>query len=107
MNLAMGVKQINPIYFPAWYYRFFHYDFYAQALSKIARGYGQDRLELEAMYRLELIELDRLAHLFEVIEPDLNRYPAIDPQRFRQKVESTLVWLTENGDHDNSQSTSL
>ena len=81
---------------------FFHYDFYAQALSKIARGYGHDRLDVEAMHRLELIELDLLAHLFEAIEPDLNRYPAIDPQRFRQKVESALVWLTENRGHDNS-----
>lgn len=81
---------------------FFHYDFYAQALSKIARGYSHDRLDVEAMHRLELIELDLLAHLFEAIEPDLNRYPAIAPQRFRQKVESALVWLTENRDHHNS-----
>ena len=80
---------------------FFHYDFYAQALSKIARGYGPDRRDVEAMHRLELIESDRLLHLFEAIEPGLIRYPAIDPQRFRTKVESALVWLTENRDHDN------
>ena len=81
---------------------FFHYDFYAQALSKIARGYGTDRLDVEAMHRLELIGLDRLMRLFEAIEPDLKRYPAIDPQRFRRKVETALVWLTENRGHGNN-----
>ena len=81
---------------------FFHYDFYAQALAKIARGYGPDRSDVEAMYRLELIEPDTLIALFEAIEPDLERYPAIDPLRFREKVDAALAWLTgENGNHDN------
>ena len=63
---------------------FFHYDFYAQALAKIARGYGPDRSDVEA------------------IEPGLERYPAIDPIRFREKVDDAVAWLTgETGNHDN------
>ena len=81
---------------------FFHYDFYAQALSKIARDFDQDRLDVKAMHRLDLIDLDMLLHLFEAIKPGLNRYPAIDPQRFRLRVDAALVWLKENRDHDNN-----
>lgn len=80
---------------------FLHYDFYGQALAKIARGYGPDRIDVEAMHRLELIEPDRLLELFEAIEPDLQRYPAIDPLRFRGKVRGAIARLTgDNGNHD-------
>ena len=80
---------------------FFHYDFYAQALAKIARGYGPDRGDVQAMVRLKLVDLETLLNLFEAIEPDLKRYPAIDPSRFRDKVETTAAWLKgDNGDHD-------
>ena len=86
---------------------FFHYDFYAQALAKIARGYGPDRSDVEAMHRLELIEPDTLLALFEAIEPDLERYPAIDPLRFREKVNAAVAWLTgESGNHDNDHMSS-
>lgn len=80
---------------------FFHYDFYAQALAKIARGYGPDRADVAAMHRLELIEPETLLALFEDIEPNLERYPAIDPHRFRGKVDAAIAWLTgDNGNDD-------
>ncbi len=85
---------------------FLHYDFYAQALAKIARDFGPDRLDVLAMYRLQLIELREMLSLFQGIEPDLKRYPAIDPQRYRRKVESALVWLTESKGHDNNHAPS-
>ena len=54
------------------------------------------------MHRLELIEPDTLLALFEAIEPGLERYPAIDPIRFREKVDDAVAWLTgETGNHDN------
>ncbi|MCY3816962.1 MAG: hypothetical protein OXG59_11820 [Gammaproteobacteria bacterium] len=82
---------------------FFHYDFYAQALAKIARGYGPDRSDVEAMHRLELVELETLLAMFEAIEPELERYPAIDPPRFRGKVEAAVAWLTDdNGGNDDN-----
>ena len=37
-----------------------------------------------------LVHRDRALELFEAIEPDLIRYPAIDPAAFRQKVERAL-----------------
>lgn len=80
---------------------FFHYDFHAQALAKVARGYGPDRSDVEAMHKLDLIRPATLIALFEAIEPDLERYPALDPLRFRGKVEAAVAWLRgDNGSHD-------
>ena len=69
---------------------FLHYDFYAQALAKIERGHAQDLSDVEAMWRLKLIESGRLMRLFEAIEADLVRYPAIDPSHFRNRVRRAL-----------------
>ena len=38
------------------------------------------------MMRLGLIRADRLREMFALIEPDLIRYPAIDPPSFRAAV---------------------
>lgn len=67
---------------------FLHYDFYAQALAKIERGHARDLGDVEAMARLKLIESGRMMGLFEAIEADLVRFPAIDPCHFRRAVES-------------------
>ena len=48
---------------------FFHYDFYAQALAKIARGHEQDLHDVKAMHRRKLVEPKPLMRLFEAIEP--------------------------------------
>ncbi|MDE0054025.1 MAG: hypothetical protein OXT64_07190 [Gammaproteobacteria bacterium] len=69
---------------------FLHYDFYAQALAKIERGHAQDLGDVEAMSRLNLIEPERLLCLFEAIEADLVRYPAIDSSHFRNQVENVI-----------------
>lgn len=81
---------------------FLHYDFNAQALSKIARGYVQDQADVAAMYRLRLIEPGTLLRLFDAVEPEIQRYPAIDPVHFREQVESTLAsFRGDNGkDHE-------
>jgi hypothetical protein len=52
---------------------FYHYDFYAQALSKI------------------LIHRPELGRRFEEIEPKLYHYPGIDPASFRKAVEKVLA----------------
>lgn len=65
---------------------FFHYDYYSQALSKIERWHEQDVLDVTKMLDTGLVERDRLAGLFYEIEPELNRYPAIDPKSFAEKV---------------------
>lgn len=69
---------------------FFHYDFAAQALAKIERGHDRDRADVHAMLERELVSRADLRALFTEIEPALNRYPAIDPDAFRAKLERAL-----------------
>lgn len=69
---------------------FHHYDFYAQALSKLERGHARDLDDVANMRTHGLIQLARLSELFSVIEPELYRYPAIDPRTFRRRVEKLL-----------------
>jgi hypothetical protein len=42
------------------------------------------------MFDTTLIEATKLRELFESIEPELYRYPAIGPQRFRRAVEAAI-----------------
>ena len=72
---------------------FFHYDFYAQALAKIARGHEQDLHDVKAMHRRKLVEPKPLMRLFEAIEPGLLRYPAISPAHFRDRVRWLIAEL--------------
>jgi hypothetical protein len=67
-----------------------HFDFYSQALSKIERGFGQDLDDVGKMIESGLVQPARLRELYETIEPELYRYPAIDPAAFRRKVEAAL-----------------
>ncbi len=62
-------------------------DFYAQALAKLERGHDRDLADVEAMIALELVDPERLLEFFTEIEPDLYRFPAIDPRAFRAAVE--------------------
>ena len=66
---------------------FFHYDFYAQALSKVERGHAQDLGDVRAMLERDLIDAAAARALFGRIEPELYRYPAINPKTFRREVE--------------------
>ncbi len=65
---------------------FFHYDPYGQALAKLQRGHDRDLLDVQSMLRAGLIQKDRLHELFDVIEPQLIRYPAVDAASFREAV---------------------
>ncbi|MGH2879463.1 MAG: DUF6036 family nucleotidyltransferase [Solirubrobacteraceae bacterium] len=63
-----------------------HFDFYSQALSKIERGFAQDLEDVGTMIERGFVESARLREFYEDIEPELYRYPAIDPAVFRSKV---------------------
>ena len=65
---------------------FYHYDPYAQALSKLQRGHERDLSDVQSMLGAGLIGKDRLRALFEAIEPDLVRYPALHAPSFRRAV---------------------
>ena len=69
---------------------FYHYDPYAQAISKIERGHAQDVKDVATMFERKLVLPAELLRLFRAIEPELYRYPAIDPRSLRRKVETAV-----------------
>jgi hypothetical protein len=91
VDLACPADFIPPL--PGWEERsipiegpFHHYDLYAQCLAKIERGHHKDRADVAAMLERGLVQRERLQEFFEAIEPELYRYPAIDPPTFRAAV---------------------
>ena len=66
---------------------FFHYDFYGQALAKIERGHAMDLEDVRQMIGRGLIDKEDLVRRFDAIALDIVRYPAIEPDAFRAKVE--------------------
>jgi len=71
--------------------QFFHYDFSLQALAKLERGHVQDLEDVASLVRGGHVTVDELRAKFALIEPDLLRYPAVDAQQFRKKVEDFLT----------------
>ncbi len=65
---------------------FFHYDPYGQALSKLQRQHDRDLVDAASLLQRGLVQRDRLREMFHSIEPELIRYPAIDPASFRRAV---------------------
>ncbi len=70
---------------------FYHYDPYAQALAKIERGHAKDLGDVEELLARGLVQPERLRELHAAIEPQLHRYPAIDPPSFRRRLEEALA----------------
>jgi hypothetical protein len=68
----------------------FHYDPYSQALAKLERAHSLDLADVQAMVERELVDPARALRYFEEIEPELYRYPAVDPRAFRRSVEETF-----------------
>jgi len=66
----------------------FDFDPYSQALSKLERGFELDRKDVRGMVEAELVKPEHLLELFETIEPELYRFPAVDPNELRVAVES-------------------
>jgi len=66
---------------------FFHFDLYAQALTKVERNHAQDREDIQAMIHRGMIDPRRALEYFRQIEPELYRFPAINPQSFRHAVD--------------------
>lgn len=64
----------------------YHFDLYSQALAKLERGLDRDLSDVAAMRERGLIVADRLVEFLEIVEPELFRYPAIDPPAFRRRV---------------------
>lgn len=69
---------------------FYHYDFTAQALSKLSRGYDRDLNDVRAMYEQRLFSLVDLRNCFEAIESELIRFPSINPEILKGRVNSFI-----------------
>lgn len=70
---------------------FKHFDLDSQALAKLERGHAQDLEDVHAMLDRGLVKAERLEAAFDEIEPQLYRFPAIDPGDFRRRVEAFLA----------------
>jgi hypothetical protein len=70
---------------------FFHYDIYAQALAKVERGHHQDLEDVREMVRRGLVQPARAVEYFARMEPELYRFPAVDPPTFKEAVEQAFV----------------
>ena len=66
----------------------FDFDPYSQALSKLERGFDLDLADVRNMVDSGQVEPARLGELFEAIEPELYRFPAIELATLRAAVES-------------------
>jgi hypothetical protein len=83
-------RERSPLVFREGKVAIHQFDPYSQALSKIERGFEQDLGDVRAMISRGLVEPARLRELYEAIEPELYRYPAIDESVFRRKVDAIL-----------------
>lgn len=74
--------------------QFFHYDLRLQALAKLERGHAHDLEDVGSLIRAKHVTAQELWSTFECIEPDLIRYPAIDPAQFKKKVQDFLKGMS-------------
>lgn len=66
---------------------FHHFDPIAQALSKAERGHDQDIRDVREMIAAGLVSPAEALSQFSAIEPELYRFPSIDPASFRKAAE--------------------
>lgn len=74
---------------------FYHYDFRAQALAKLARAHDRDLADVRAMIERGLVTGTELEAAMQDIVPELIRYPAIEAEAFERRV---LAFLEEIDD---------
>jgi hypothetical protein len=67
---------------------FHHFDPVAQTLSKIERGHAQDLRDVREMVDAGMVDPEDVRAQFDQIEPELFRFPAIDPASFRAAVDA-------------------
>ena len=68
----------------------YHFDPYAQAMAKLERAHAQDLTDVRTLAERGLVDPERALAYFEEIEPELYRFPAIDPAAFRRRVEEAF-----------------
>lgn len=91
--LPRGWRERSPFVERAGRLTFRHFDLCSQALAKLERGHAQDLADVRQMLERGLVERAQLRSSFEEIEPELYRFPAIDPADFRRSIEELLAPL--------------
>jgi hypothetical protein len=81
---------------------FYHYDFTAQALAKLSRGFDRDIRDVEAMYDRQLFSLSKLRECFEAIAPEIIRFPSLNADVLKGRVENFIDRFEERGAEDRS-----
>jgi hypothetical protein len=66
----------------------FDFDPYSQALSKLERGFELDLDDVRSLVNSGQVEPATLRKLFDGIEAELYRFPAVDPASLRAAVEA-------------------
>lgn len=64
----------------------FEYDFRAQALAKLARGFERDMHDVRAMIASRSLTLADLRTAFEMIRPRMLRYPRLDEDELARRI---------------------
>lgn len=82
-----GWQERSPFIAQEGHVSFHHFEPYAQALAKVERGHRQDLEDVREMLTRGLIEAAGAWQYFTSIEPELFRYPALDPGSFRLALE--------------------
>lgn len=104
-RLAVNIELASPLDFvpvaPGWEARsplavrigrvaFHHFDPYAQALAKVERGHRRDLDDVRALVAHGLVDPVQARAYFALVEPELYRFPAIDPPSFRAAVDAAF-----------------
>jgi hypothetical protein len=63
-----------------------HFDLTAQAVAKLERGHAHDLDDVQAMLDRGLVSPSGLRAYMDDIEPELYRFPAVDPASLRRAV---------------------
>ena len=83
-----GWEQRSPVISRIGRVTYRHFDFVAQALAKIERGHTRDVADVHAMQTHALITASDVRAQFARMEPELYRFPAIDPPSYRRAVDA-------------------
>lgn len=74
---------------------FYHYDPYAQLLSKVVRGFARDQADAKAFVTSSMVDPDRFRNLVQGIpESVYSRYPRLSSEAVRAAVDDFLSNLT-------------
>ena len=88
--VAPGWEQRSPVVTRIGHVTFRHFDFVAQALAKIERGHARDLADVQAMTSHGLISAADVRAQFARMEPELFRFPAINPPSYRRAVDAVF-----------------